>query len=98
MGLAGTDFAQHRHFASAAESYRRDIQRLMNGDIAANQKRGQVYLADRTLWEQVPDFEYAAPRTSWVLGNYAVSIAVLAAWTLAAVVFMVRSAMRTGMD
>jgi ABC-2 type transport system permease protein len=92
MGLSGTDFQQHRHFTTAAESYRRDIQRVMNGDIAANQKKGQVYLADRTLWEQVPEFEYTAPGTAWVLGHYTASLGVLLLWTVAAFVFMVRSA------
>ena len=92
MGLAGTDFQQHRHFATAAETYRRDIQRLMNGDIAANQKKGQVYLADHTLWEQVPEFGYTAPGTSWVVGNYTTSLVVLALWTVAALGFMVRCA------
>lgn len=92
MGLAGTDFQQHRHFARAAEAYRRDIQRLMNGDIAANQKKGQVYLADHSLWEQVPEFQYTAPATSWVVGNYTTSLLVLAVWTVAALLFMVRSA------
>jgi ABC-2 type transport system permease protein len=92
MGLSGTDFQQHRHFAAAAESYRRDIQRLMNGDIAANQKKGQVYLADQSLWAQVPDFEYQAPGTGWVLSHYTASIAVLLTWTAVAVVLMVRSA------
>ena len=60
MGLSGTDFAQHRHFLSAAETYRRDIQRVMNGDIERHQKPGQVYLAGRELWDQVPAFEYHA--------------------------------------
>jgi ABC-2 type transport system permease protein len=92
MGLAGTDFQQHRHFATAAEAYRRDIQRLMNGDIAANQKKGHVYLADHTLWEKVPEFEYTAPDTSWVVGNYTTSLLVLAVWTIAALGYMVRSA------
>ena len=92
MGLSGTDFAQHRHFAVAAEDYRRGIQRTMNGDIAANQKKGQVYLADQSLWASVPDFDYTAPATSWVLGNYLASLLVLALWTCAALGFMVRSA------
>jgi ABC-2 type transport system permease protein len=92
MGLSGTDFAQHRHFALAAERYRRDIQRRMNGDIAANQKKGQVYLADQTLWARVPEFEYTAPPASWALANYAASLAVLGLWTIAALAFLVRSA------
>ncbi len=92
MGLSGTDFQQHRHFTNAAEAYRRGIQRLMNGDIAANQKKGQVYLADQSLWERLPEFEYTAPDTSWVLGHYTASIAVLLLWTAVAMVFMIRSA------
>jgi ABC-2 type transport system permease protein len=90
MGLAGTDFTQHRHFVTAAETYRRLIQRTMNGDIAANQKRGGVYLAGRELWEKVPDFEYTAPAASWVLGNVRWSVVILGVWLVAAVLWMVR--------
>ena len=64
----------------------------MNGDIATNQKPGQTYLADQALWASVPDFQYTAPSTSWVLGNYTASLFVLALWTVLALVFMVRSA------
>jgi len=92
MGLSGTDFPQHRHFALAAEDYRRDIQRRMNGDIATNQKKGQVYLADQNLWAAVPDFDYTAPSTSWVIGNYTTSLLVLGLWTIASLAYMVRSA------
>ena len=65
MSLSGTDFDHHRNFTDAAESYRRDIQRVMNGDIAANTNKGQVYLAGRELWEKVPDFEYSSPSAGW---------------------------------
>jgi ABC-2 type transport system permease protein len=98
MGLAGTDFEQHRHFISAAEEYRRDIQRVMNGDIAANQKKGEVYLAGRELWERVPDFEYEAPSTSWVLGHQQWSLIILAAWLVASVALMLRSAGTASVD
>lgn len=98
MGLSGTDFPQHRHFALAAEDYRRGIQRVMNGDIATNQKKGQVYLADQSLWASVPDFDYLAPSTGWVLGNYTTSIVVLGLWTLAALAWMVRSATTMSAD
>jgi ABC-2 type transport system permease protein len=98
MGLAGTDFAQHRHFTSAAESYRRDIQRILNGDIAMNQKRGQVYLADHTLWEQVPEFIYEAPPASWVLGHHTIAIGMLALWMAAACAWMVREAGRSRVE
>jgi ABC-2 type transport system permease protein len=94
MGLAGTDFAQHRHFTMAAEAYRRDLQRTLNDDIARNQKRGTVYLADASLWNRVPDFVYEAPGTGWVLRNYRGSIAFLLTWTFLAAGLAVGSAGR----
>jgi ABC-2 type transport system permease protein len=91
MGLSGTDFSQHRHFLDAAESYRRNIQRVLNGDIERNQKPGQVYLAGRELWDQVAPFEYTPPPAAWVLGHYGTSVIVLVAWLVAAVLLMVRA-------
>jgi ABC-2 type transport system permease protein len=92
MGLSGTDFQQHRDFTLAAEQYRRDIQRVMNDDIMMNQKKGTVYLADRSLWSQVAEFEYRARPASWVLRNHVISTVVLGVWLLGAVAFVVRSA------
>lgn len=89
MGLAGTDFPQHAHFARAAEDYRRMIQRTMNNDIAYNpgsrsEDKAFVYMRSNDLWETVPDFRYTAPGTSWVLSNHVISLALLAGWTLLA--------------
>jgi ABC-2 type transport system permease protein len=98
MGLAGTDFAQHLHFITAAEDYRRGIQRTMNGDIQAHQKPGQTYLAGAELWNQVPNFDYTAPSTSWVIGNVRWSIAILAGWVALALFLMVRSASTAVVD
>jgi len=92
MGLAGTDFAQHRHFVTAAETYRRDIQRTLNNDIAVHQKPGQTYLAGRELWDQVPAFDYGPPGVGWVLDHYTPALLVLGAWLLLSVVAMVRAA------
>src|SRR5688572_18667376 len=80
MGLAGTDFPQHRHFAAAAENYRRLIQRTMNNDIMEHPTRGGPYLASRELWEKVPEFEYSAPSTSWVMSNVGLSALILGVW------------------
>jgi ABC-2 type transport system permease protein len=91
MGLAGTDFAQHRHFIDAAETYRRDIQRTLNGDIARNQRPGAAYLAGRELWNQVPDFSYEAPGVLWVLQQQLPSIAILTAWLAVAVALLLRA-------
>ena len=50
MGLAGTDVEQHRHFATAAEAYRRDLMRRMNGDLARHSRTGELYTAGSDLW------------------------------------------------
>jgi len=85
MGLAGTDVEQHRHFATAAEAYRRDLMRRMNGELAENSRTGDTYLAGPELWEETPPLEYAAPTLGWVLGNRILSILVLATWLVGAV-------------
>ena len=85
MGLAGTDVEQHRHFATAAEAYRRDLMRRMNGDLADNSRTGDTYLAGPELWEETPPLEYAAPTLGWVLGNRILSILVLGTWLVGAV-------------
>lgn len=95
MGLAGTDVEQHRHFATAAEAYRRDLMRRMNGDLAENSRTGEVYLAGPELWEETPPLQYAAPTLGWVLSNRILSILVLATWlvgTLMAAAARVRRA------
>ena len=85
MGLAGTDVEQHRHFATAAETYRRDLMRRMNGELAENSRTGDTYLAGPELWEETPPLEYAAPTLGWVLGNRILSILVLGTWLVGAV-------------
>ncbi len=95
MGLAGTDVEQHRHFAAAAETYRRDLMRQMNGDLAQNSRTGEQYLAGDELWASVPPLEYDAPELAWVLGNRALSIAMLLLWFLGAMVAAVLSVRRT---
>jgi ABC-2 type transport system permease protein len=82
MALAGTDFAQHAHFARAAEEYRRGIQREMNLNIAYNAKSvNGPYLRGRDLWEKVPDFAYESPGAAWVLDRQKLPLLLLLAWT-----------------
>ncbi|NOT27640.1 MAG: DUF3526 domain-containing protein [Acidobacteria bacterium] len=84
MGLAGTDFAHHRHFTTAAEDYRRTIIRYMNQDILVHPvKDGEEYLAGSDLWQKVPPFEYEAPSASWALGHYITSTVLLSGWLAA---------------
>lgn len=78
MGMAGTDFAQHRDFAEAAEQYRRLISRIMNRDIIEDAGgRGYHYLADPALWKKVPPFEYHPPSFGWLLQRNVQSFAIL---------------------
>ena len=85
MGLAGTDVEQHRHFAAAAETYRRDLMRQMNGDLAENSRPGELYTAGPDLWAQAPPLRYDAPTLDWVLNNRILSLLVLALWLAGAV-------------
>ncbi|MYD70314.1 MAG: ABC transporter permease subunit [Acidobacteria bacterium] len=81
MGLAGTDVEQHRHFATAAEAYRRDVMRQMNGDLAENSRSGDFsYVAGPDLWAEVPPLQYDAPTLGWVLNNRILSLLVLGLW------------------
>ena len=85
MGLAGTDVEQHRHFATAAETYRRDMMRQMNLDLAENSRTGELYTAGPELWAEVPPLQYDAPTLGWVLGNRMLSLLVLGLWLAGAV-------------
>ena len=86
MGLAGTDVEQHRHFAVAAEEYRRALVRRLNGELTENSRTGEVYLSSAELWSQMPPFRYDAPTVGWVLGNRILSLLVLGLWLAAAFV------------
>jgi ABC-2 type transport system permease protein len=94
MGLAGTDFEQHRHFAAAAEQYRRRLVRLMNEDLTYNSRSGETYVADAGLWSDVDPFEYEAPRAAWVMGNARLSIIILLLWLVGSVAVLARQQLR----
>jgi ABC-2 type transport system permease protein len=81
MGLAGTDFAQQRHFAEAAETYRTKMALEMNGYIMNRVTYGdRLAVAGRDLWEQLPDFDYTMPDVGWAMSNQKLSVVVLLAW------------------
>jgi ABC-2 type transport system permease protein len=84
MGLAGTDFAHHRDFAEAAESYRRTLVKKMNDYMAYHAgKQDFDYLAQPAVWQSVGDFRYEAPSLGWALRNQSVSLAILVLWAVA---------------
>lgn len=88
MGLSGTDFAHHRHFATAAEGYRRDLQRLLNAEIVERGKgESNTYMAREDLWRRTPSFRYDAPDTVAVARQQGGAFGMLGLWALGACVF-----------
>jgi ABC-2 type transport system permease protein len=99
MGLAGTDFSQHRHFASAAEDYRRHLVKTMNDDLAYHSKMApRDYTGGRELWAKVPDFEYTVAPLSWVLSRYAWSLALLVLWSVAGAIAVFLATRKLGVE
>jgi len=96
MGVAGTDFAAHRHFSVAAEAQRRLMQDLISHDLVEHADplgdRHFSYQAGKNLWARVPRFHYhpigaaAALRDNvaslFVLGLALAAAAVLAGWAV----------------
>lgn len=96
--MAGTDFAHHRAFTTAAEGHRRAIQDLMSQDLVAHaDTRGDqhfAYQADPALWAKVPPFHYHAPSAAWAAGQAWPGFAVLCCSLLLAVLFARAAALR----
>lgn len=91
-GLAGGDFAHHADFLAQAEAHRRVIIRQLNEDDIYNaDDRGGAYLADRSLWEQVPGFTYAAPTLAATPTAYLRDGLALLAWLLGGCVLAIAS-------
>lgn len=89
-GLAGTDFAQHRSFAVAAENHRRMLIRTINNDVTKNARYGDTaYKANADLWRKVPEFQYAAPDAASIIKQQIGSVVILSAWFALAVLAMV---------
>lgn len=96
MGLAGTDYEQHRHFAVAAEEYRRSLVKLMNESLLHIPAQSDAFAtqADSTLFTRLPAFAYEAPSVGWVVDKQALSFVVLAVWVVVALFFATGSARR----
>ena len=61
MALAGTDHAHHRHFATAAERYRRTMVGTMNQEFVRSLLAFGARPGDPTTWAKVADFVYQPP-------------------------------------
>lgn len=85
MALAGTDFTHHRHFAVAAENYRRDYVRVLNEDMMKNSRLGDHgYVVGREVWEQLPAFRYEPPEPAHALRAATPGLVVLLLWNIGA--------------
>jgi len=86
MSMAGTDLAHHQNFATEAESYRRVINKMLNEDYMNNSRTGNTaYVANQTLWNRVPVFQYELPPTVWAVRTQILPLVMLLLWTLGAI-------------
>ncbi len=79
MGLAGSDYAHHRHFVEAAETYRYDFVQMLNRDMVA-QNASWDYRAGRAMWESIPTFTYESPGLGWTLSHHTIGLGLLGLW------------------
>lgn len=95
-GMAGTDLAGYRHFTSAVENYRRELNKTLNLYFAENSRTsdGYNYMASRELWDKTPDFVYQPPNTGWVLGHQILPLSLLLVWCFGALAARVWAAKR----
>lgn len=82
MGLAGSDWQHHRHFAAAAERYRLDFVQRMNTDVSRKTQAVDAYeyTAGKELWESVKPFQYDLPALGWVWQEQKNSLMILLGW------------------
>lgn len=82
MGLSGTDWNHHLHFAKTAEDYRRMLVKHMNDDLTYNSfaKEFDKNIKGRELYEQVPPFVYAEPTFGWAAERLLLPFGILMAW------------------
>jgi ABC-2 type transport system permease protein len=95
MAVAGTDFAQHRRFAIAAEQYRRMLTRTMNEELAYHSRGNTMnYQASPDLWRRLPPFEYTPAGLAERLREHWPSAALLLYWLALSIILGLRAAKR----
>jgi ABC-2 type transport system permease protein len=95
MGMAGSDFSHFRHFAEAAEQYRRRLIAFLNADMQAHAGEADfAYLQSQSLWNQAEAFAYQLPSAAWAWGRQLVAAGWLLVWFMIAGLWAWRS-MRT---
>lgn len=86
MAMAGTDLRHQQHFTDAVEQYRRDLQKILNDDLAynSNPKTAATYRANKTLWEKTPDLKYVPQSVKWAFSSQVMNFILLLVWSLGA--------------
>ena len=96
--MAGTDFAHHRDFTTAAEQQRRVIQDIVSADLVAHADTQEhlhfSYQASPSLWARVPPFRYQPPEAGWALRQARLSLLMLGAALLLSLAFAWRAVAR----
>lgn len=83
-GLAETDLTAQLRFTRQAEAHRRRIIEQLNRDMMMNAgESGYAYTADRSLWEDIPDFQAEPVSTLEILERYRIEVLALLVWLLA---------------
>lgn len=98
MGLAGTDYAHHRHFADTAEEHRLDFVNELNADLMLHQGQGERRMVGEEFWETIAPLSYVPPSVGWSLGRHVLSIALLMIWAFGAVLLAATSVHRLQPD
>lgn len=95
--LSGTSLAHQGHFEEAAEHYRREVNTALDQwDVAHT--RGNVsyetqYAAD-SLWQSIPEFQYAPPSLGFAVRRAGPDLLSLAAWVVASAGLLALAARR----
>lgn len=91
-GIAGTDTDHHAHYVHAAEIYRRELQRYLNGNMTQNAKGKDFdYHADVETWRQTPVFSYRSPELRAVGATYFPDALLLLGWIVVSAIALSRA-------
>jgi ABC-2 type transport system permease protein len=92
MALAASDVEQHRHFATAAEAYRRGLIKWSNDYLRDNTRTGEWdWKAPPEVWRQYPPFTYAIPAPAALLAHQRTALLVLGGWLAVTLLLLVRT-------
>ncbi|MBB6500754.1 DUF3526 domain-containing protein [Pedobacter cryoconitis] len=83
MAMSGTDFYHHQTFFLQAKSYRNDLIRHLNLELASHPvSSGEAYTPGPEFFSQLKDFQYQLPPLSHVLGLQLIAILSICSWLL----------------